>query len=1024
MQKLMQPNVKLPEASPTVVSTQSRWLVPAALSVFALSGVAGLIYQSIWSQYLGLFLGHAAYAQSLVLAIFMGGMAIGAWWASRRGAGWRNLLRAYALIELAIGAAAALFHQEYLAAIGFAYDTVFPALSIGWSSTAFKWGCAVMLILPQAILLGMTFPLMSNAVMRRSDTGGGSILSGLYFSNSLGAAIGALIATFELIPAVGLPGAMQAGAALSILAGLLALALARTGGKEHVRAAGQGDGAPVAPGARIFLVAAFITGASSFVYEIGWVRMLSLALGSTVHAFELMLAAFIGGLAFGGWSIRKRIDGYANAMSAAGYVQVLMGLAALGSLLLYDQSFTWVEWLIAVAPRTDSGYTLYNVVSALVSIAIMAPTAFFAGMTLPLFTLALLRRGGGEAAVGRVYSANTIGAIVGVLLAVHLLVPALGLKLAMILAAGADMALGLVLLRKAIGDGATRAGPSKAHSTVLLVCGAATALTMLLARFDPLAMTAGVYRIGSTRQAHGQRVVFYRDGKTASISVRSRSDGSLAIATNGKPDASINMRPGVGPTMDEITMVMAAALPLSIHPAPHDVANIGFGSGLTTQTLLSDPRVRSADTIEIEPMMIEGANLFRPAVERAYSDPRSHVHIEDARSYFTAHKASYDIIVSEPSNPWVSGVASLFSREFYRFVPKHLKPGGLFVQWVQLYEINDELVATIISGLEESFSDYRVFLSNYGDLIIVARADGPVGEIAPERIAGAETRAMLFRQGVAADGDLRFHELGTRSRLSPLFHSFSDRTNSDFYPILTLEAPRTRFRNQNASTLIDLPTADLPYIELLSGIPLPAQTISVTSAFDRTVMRKIAYQLVAARGGEGAPGLDPDASVMMRLLHESVGRCRMHGKYQAEIELLHQAATQTIPYLPPESLRDLWIAPDWIDCTTQAAPVQDFLALLSALANRDHIASLARARAMLERHRTQLTADEAEYVLQAGMLAAIAAGDPGSALQLDAQYRLPLPLESSSGNYHRWMLRVAKNELAERTRVIANPGAP
>ncbi len=197
-----------------------------AFAIFALSGCAGLIYQSIWTQYLGLFLGHAAYAQSLVLAIFMGGMAAGAWWASRV-VHWQNLLRAYAWIELAIGIAAALFHAEFLGATGIAYDHVFPALSSAFAVGSFQWLLASALILPQSILLGMTFPLMSNGLMRRLNVGDGSILSGLYFTNSIGAAAGALIATFVLLPAIGLPGAMRVGALLNVIVALIAFLLSR-----------------------------------------------------------------------------------------------------------------------------------------------------------------------------------------------------------------------------------------------------------------------------------------------------------------------------------------------------------------------------------------------------------------------------------------------------------------------------------------------------------------------------------------------------------------------------------------------------------------------------------------------------------------------------------------------------------------------------------------------------------------------------------------------------------------------------
>src|SRR5262249_6459443 len=155
-----------------------------------------------------------------------------------------------------------------------------------------------------------------------------------------------------------------------------------------------------------------------------------------------------------------------------------------------------------------------------------------------------------------------------------------------------------------------------------------------------------------------------RDGKTATISVLERN-GLTVIATNGKPDAAIQMGPGeVSP--DEITMQMLAALPLSMHPHPERIANIGFGSGLTAHVLLTSPQVKSLDTVEIEPYMVEGARkAFFPRISNVFSDPRSHIVYEDAKTFFAANHAPYDIIVSEPSNPWVSGVGSLFSEEFY-----------------------------------------------------------------------------------------------------------------------------------------------------------------------------------------------------------------------------------------------------------------------------------------------------------------------------------------------------------------------
>ncbi|MEO5560616.1 MAG: fused MFS/spermidine synthase, partial [Dokdonella sp.] len=597
--------------------------------------------------------------------------------------------------------------------------------------------------------------------MRRLRSGDGAILGGLYFTNSIGAAFGALFATFVLLPAVGMPGAMRFGAILNVLVALAAFLLSRTPETPVAAPSSAGATADRSSALRLLLVAAFITGATSFVYEIGWVRMLSVVFGSTVHTFELMLAAFIGGLAFGGLWIRRRIDGYAAPIRVGGWVQILMGLAALLSLILYDHSFDWVAWFMRALSRTDRGYDLYNVVTASVSVLLMAPAAFFAGMTLPLFTMALMRAGGGEAAVGRIYAANTIGAIVGVFAAVHLLIPVLGLKLAMTIAAAGDLVLGLALLRRE-GNAAREA--DFRYLGALAMCGAALAATLLFARFDPLAMAGGVYRnaIARLSEAHGEKILYYRDGKTASIALRASADGTRAISTNGKVDAGIRMNDDGKPSPDEITMVMAAGIPLLHHPHPRNAAVIGFGSGLSTHTLLGDPRLERVDTIEIEPAMIEGARGFGEYVERAYNDPRSHIHIEDARTYFAANHARYDIILSEPSNPWVSGVASLFSREFYDFVPHHLAPGGLYVQWMQLYEINDELVASVVQALSEKFRDYRIYLAYNNDMLIVARADGPIEDIHAEALLAPLLQKDLKRQDIGSVAEVLSHQLGDR----------------------------------------------------------------------------------------------------------------------------------------------------------------------------------------------------------------------------------------------------------------------
>src|SRR5881397_2510980 len=422
--------------------------VKLLFALFALSGFTGLIYESVWSHYLRLFLGAAAFAQSFVLAAFMGGMALGAWLASRWSARLKNLLAAYGWIEAAIGVAALIFHESFLLLTQFSLDQVLPALGSPAAVEIYKYSLCAVLIVPQTLLLGMTFPLLSGAVIRRGPEASGHHLAMLYFTNSIGAAAGALAAAFLLIGWLGMPGTMRFAGALNLALAAAVLAIARVGEPGAVAAAPSGGSVPSGSSVvRLFLAAAFVTGAASFIYEIAWIRMLSLVLGSSFQAFEMMLSAFITGLALGGLWIRRRIDHIADPTRFSGYVQLLMGLLALATIVVYHHSFDWMQWLLGALGRADSSYALFNLGSHAIAFAIMLPATFMAGMTLPLFTHVLMRRGHGERSIGQVYAVNTLGAIVGVLIAVHVLLPHAGLKLGLVIGALLDMTLGALLLR-------------------------------------------------------------------------------------------------------------------------------------------------------------------------------------------------------------------------------------------------------------------------------------------------------------------------------------------------------------------------------------------------------------------------------------------------------------------------------------------------------------------------------------------------------------------------------------------------
>src|SRR5258706_2159150 len=335
---------------------------------------------------------------------------------------------------------------------------------------------------------------------------------------------------------------------------------------------------------------------------------------------------------------------------------------------------------------------------------------------------------------------------------------------------------------------------------------------------EPDRLSSGVFRYGKTA-VDFSRVFYYHDGKTASVAIRAEQNHIVGIITNGKPDAALNLDPDLPPTVDEYTMSLAAALPLLINPDAKTFANIGWGSGLTAEVVLSHRGPRSIDNIEIEPAMVTGARAFFPRVKRPYRDPRSAVHIEDAKSYFARHGKRYDVIIAEPSNPWVNGVAGLFTTEFYRDTKRYLAPGGLFVQWLQVYEFNDRLFGSILAALGENFADYEIYESNPGDLLVVAVAEGRVPRLGPLPPKEGAFLDELRRVGVARSGEVSARSLGTKTQIAPLFVPLAPPVNSDFRPFVQLEAPRARFQGSAARALLGLATAPLPILEMAAGAP-------------------------------------------------------------------------------------------------------------------------------------------------------------------------------------------------------------
>jgi predicted membrane-bound spermidine synthase len=658
---------------------------------------------------------------------------------------------------------------------------------------------------------------MSAGVLRIVPKKPGSVLAQLYFANSLGGAFGVLIAGFWLLGAGGLPLTLDAAATVNLVVFLIAIGVARFGAKsavaptvaEPLAEAARGETSREAEQiplsiARLLLLVAFGTAVASFIYEISWIRMLSLLLGSATHSFELMLSAFILGLALGARWVRSRADRFVDPVRALGIVQCVMGLAALATIPVYLAGFKWTASFITALKLNDGGYDLFTIARYIACLVVMLPSTFCAGMTLPLITRMLMRRGDGERAIGNVYAVNTLGSIVGVVLAGLVLMPLVGLKVLLVEGAVIDMALGVMLLRLS--------GPSVQRRQQLAYIAAfgmtlAALASLRLNHFDKVTLSSGVYRYGSLPNPAGRRMIFYRDGRTATVAVgRQVPDSFTWIATNGKPDASVDRAWFLARDTTHLrvlngdisTQVLIPVITLAHMPGAKLAAIIGEGSGMTSHFLLGSSALQQAVTIEIEPQMIAGSRMFYPANRRVFDDKRSRFVVDDAKSFFATDARKYDVIISEPSNPWVSGVSGLFTDEFYHRVRGYLTPNGVFGQWLHLYEINDGLVLSVLAAIHKNFASYSVYLTSNDDMLIVASN-------LPE--LPAPDWSIINSPGIAADlagvvpftpQSLDATHLVDRRELAPLLDHFGT-PNSDYRPVLDLGAERARFKRETAS---------------------------------------------------------------------------------------------------------------------------------------------------------------------------------------------------------------------------------
>jgi spermidine synthase len=492
-----------------------------------------------------------------------------------------------------------------------------------------------------------------------------------------------------------------------------------------------------------------------------------------------------------------------------------------------------------------------------------------------------------------------------------------------------------------------------------------------------------VYRHGRSTTPEGSKVVYLRDGKTATITL-TQVETSVIIATNGKPDAAINMDPKGLARIDEITMVLAGALPMAMHPNPRRIANIGIGSGLTSEVVLTMPDIEVLDSIEIEPAIAEAARIgFKPRVDKLFTDKRSHIHFEDAKTFFATRKQPYDVIISEPSNPWVSGVASLFSGEFYTQVKRYLADDGLLVQWVQIYETDMTVVASIAKALSPHFKDYVIYNTDDTDILIIASENGNIPPIR-ESVLDGPLANELRRVGVESGSVTRLHRIGSKKTLDPLFQSYPVPANSDYFPFVDLTAPKMRFLRRRAQVLSELNLHPVPLLELL-GEPAPPANPARSSDVNFLIRQDMVQGAIAVRDALETGTLNRMSMEEGKDLLTMAAPREMCSKAGVEAAWLHAVqgvAARTSAFLAASDLPPIWKAIKASPCYAEATGVRRTrLDFLEAVAMRDRNAITTHGVALLADPKRNLTTAMQADVLIAVAAALLGGPDPQAGLK-------------------------------------------
>jgi spermidine synthase len=711
-------------------------LRPVVLLCFFLSGFSGLLYEVLWLRMLILIFGSTTLAVSTVLTSFMGGLALGSFIFGRLMDTRKRPLLYYGFLEGVIGLYALL--------IPWLFSLLIPAYRGLWeqfhpnfySFTLMQFLLVSVVLVIPTTCMGATLPILSKwAVSQEKHLG--VTIGRLYALNTFGAVVGTALSGFFLLPLLGVYKTLAIAVAVNILVALIIFYLNRGYRPSPAAAAPGADKAPAAGAVSAsamprWLIWSIVAGISlsgfvSMIYEVAWSRTLSLLVDSSVYGFSIMLTTFLVGIALGSYFFSRKADTIRFQGFTWALLQMAIGFFAFISLVFFQEL---PYWYLMLYRALGKNINLLLTGKFLLAFGIMLAPTLFMGAIFPL-TVKIYASNLKQVSrlVGNIYTINTVGCILGSFSGGFFLIPWLGIRDTILLGIGLNFLMGLYLLW---------ASPSPRSFYKWSLGPAVLILAAMLFYSPPVwkapLMVSGTYiyahNFGNTSRQEllamytlqNEPLLYYKEGHTCTISVhKSRRTGTIYMKSNGKVEASTKG--------DMPTQVLVAQIPLLLAPKMDEVLVVGMGSGVTVGSVTPFP-ARKITLVELEQAVIEGSHFFDHVNNRPLEDSRMVLRVADARNYLLVTPDRYDVIISEPSNPWMAGVANVFTQEFFRLGKSKLKEDGVFCQWLQLYKISPDSFRTVLTTFHSVFPYVYIFQPQEKDLIMVGFKQKPVLSLA------------------------------------------------------------------------------------------------------------------------------------------------------------------------------------------------------------------------------------------------------------------------------------------------------